>query len=232
MKTIYLVRHGQSTANIGEGPLTDDAVIPLTPEGQAQARQIADWLCPEWVQPHQILVSRYLRTHQTAQPLADRAGLPLQEHPLLHEFSYISPTRVKTHPELWEEARLYWDRADAFERHGPDVETFAEFAARVRAFGEQLASLPDGTVAFTHGMWLSQLLWQQLGFHSLDPVRLRYFRAFQIHLPTPNCAVYVVQVQDDGTWRVQAHDELIARLQAQQGLDGLATRIEPVRPVV
>ncbi|RZL62867.1 MAG: hypothetical protein EOP81_14985 [Variovorax sp.] len=75
-------------------------------------------------------------------------------------------------------------------RTGPLAESFLEFAGRVSRFSDELDSLPDQSVLFGHGMWFAMLIWQTMGFPVGTHRAMKAFRAFQIGLPMPNCAVY------------------------------------------
>ena len=65
---IHFVRHGESLANAG-GLTMADATSPLSPLGVAQATTLADFLD---AQPSKVLVSKYLRARDTAQPFCDK----------------------------------------------------------------------------------------------------------------------------------------------------------------
>lgn len=67
---IYLVRHGEKEAT-GKDPA-------LTPQGQSRAQNIATILHKAGI--GSIFSSATLRTRQTAAPLAQRSGLPVQEY--------------------------------------------------------------------------------------------------------------------------------------------------------
>lgn len=64
MKTLTYIRHGESVSNAGGLTMAHEAV-PLSELGHTQARALAQTL---GVQPSRVLVSRLVRTHQTAQP--------------------------------------------------------------------------------------------------------------------------------------------------------------------
>ena len=83
MARIYFVRHGEGVANAG-GLTMAHATIPLSPLGVAQAATLADILD---VQPSKVLVSKYQRARDTAQPFCDKVSCSAEVHPLLHEFS-------------------------------------------------------------------------------------------------------------------------------------------------
>ena len=68
MARIHFVRHGEGVANAG-GVTMAHATIPLSPLGVAQAATLADILD---VQPSKVLVSKYLRARDTAQPFFDK----------------------------------------------------------------------------------------------------------------------------------------------------------------
>ena len=67
---IYLVRHGEKAA-VGQDP-------ELTPQGQARARNIATILGRAGITA--IFSTPYVRTRQTAQPLATALGLEVQSY--------------------------------------------------------------------------------------------------------------------------------------------------------
>lgn len=67
--TIYLTRHAEKAT--GEDP-------PLLPAGKERARALADKLADRNITA--IYATPYRRTRATAQPLADRLGLTIQEY--------------------------------------------------------------------------------------------------------------------------------------------------------
>jgi alpha-ribazole phosphatase len=85
-KTIYFIRHGESVANAG-GITMKNRKIPLSAKGFEQARSVAENFK---IKPSQILVSEYLRTHQTAEPFYVRNSSEYQICTKLNEFSIIS----------------------------------------------------------------------------------------------------------------------------------------------
>ena len=70
---IYFVRHAKAgSRSLWVG---DDAERPLSPEGEAQARAIADRLAA--MPPTALMASPYERCRQTLGPLAERTGLAI-----------------------------------------------------------------------------------------------------------------------------------------------------------
>ena len=79
---LYLIRHGQSAGN-AEGRFGGHSPTPLSELGLQQAETTADALARERID--RIYSSDLLRAVQTAQPLAERLGLPVIEHPAFRE---------------------------------------------------------------------------------------------------------------------------------------------------
>ena len=198
MARIYFVRHGESVANAG-GLTMAHATIPLSPLGVAQAATLADLLD---VQPSKVLVSKYLRARDSAQPFCDKVGHTAEVHPLLHEFSALDATALEgmTGTQRRPLADAYWKNADPGVRMGPQADTFLEFDARVAEFMAELPRLPNRCVLFGHGIWFGLLCWKLLGFSAADSQGMKAFRRFQTGLPMSNGAVYVLEGSRTRRW--------------------------------
>jgi broad specificity phosphatase PhoE len=202
---IYLVRHGQSQANAG-GMTLENAIVPLTPLGDSQARAIAALLPAS---PQMIWSSPFKRTLDTAAPYCARIGLAATLHDDLREFETVDTLQLRGSASKEREAVVaaYWMKSDPDHRSGPAAETFREFNQRVaRARVEWLPGLADGTVIFGHGMWMALLCWQIWGFSVVDRIGMTLFRRFQLGFPTPNAGVYRLSQLAAGQWRVQADE--------------------------
>lgn len=75
---LFLVRHGEAV--IGN-PL--DSTRSLTERGFGQAQWAAEWLKSVMVGPVDLWVSPYLRTQQTAQPIAEALNVNAKTYPWL-----------------------------------------------------------------------------------------------------------------------------------------------------
>lgn len=204
MARIYFIRHGESVANAG-GVTMAHAIIPLSPLGVAQAATVADILD---VEPSKVLVSKYLRARDTAQPFCDKVGCPADVHPLLHEFSALDAATLEgmTGAQRRPIADAYWKTADPGVRMGPQADTFLEFNVRVAEFMAELPRLPDQCVLFGHGIWFGLLCWKLLGFSADDSQGMKAFRRFQTGLPMPNGAVYVLEGSRTRRWSWHADE--------------------------
>ncbi|MBX3312931.1 MAG: histidine phosphatase family protein [Actinobacteria bacterium] len=81
---IHVVRHAH--AGVRSEWHDDDERRPLTERGTKQAAAIADALADAEVDA--VWSSRYVRCRQTVEPLADRRGLEVVDHPDLAEGAY------------------------------------------------------------------------------------------------------------------------------------------------
>jgi broad specificity phosphatase PhoE len=80
---LLLVRHGETASNIERKLDTAMPGPPLTELGHKQARELSDVLAGEDIAA--VYASIGLRAQQTAQPTAERLGLPVQVLDGIHE---------------------------------------------------------------------------------------------------------------------------------------------------
>lgn len=164
---ITLIRHGESAANAGL--VTDDpASIPLTPQGEEQARLAAGNIDL----PHLIVSSPFVRAMATAQALLDRyPDVRFEEWPI-QELTYLDPARCAgtTVADRREWVREYWGRSDPHYVDGPGAESFAQFLQRVLVFLQRLKGLPAGqrVAVFGHGQFFNAARWIAGSFGVVD----------------------------------------------------------------
>ncbi len=211
--TIYLIRHGQSQANVG-GITLENPIVPLTELGELQARTLAP-LLPATTAT--IWSSPFKRSLDTAAPYCARMGQTAALDDDLREFETIDTVQMRGTSFTERDAAVarYWRQSDPELRAGPAAETFLEFHERVaRVRRDLLPSLPDGTVIFGHGMWMALLFWQLWGFEKVDHLGMRLFRHFQLGFPTPNTVVYGVTQTALGSWVVKVEEATLREIAA------------------
>ena len=169
MKTIYLIRHGESEAdilNVHEGR----ADFPLTERGCQQAAAMGKWMA-EHCKVDMIFASTLRRAAQTARFLSDAAGIPVISDDDLMEFNNGLLAGLS-----FEEAdRLYPKIPDL----PPDQSVYGqesqfEFRDRAdRALARCLAQIPDGATAaiVSHGGMINQLFASLIGLPPAHPIR-------------------------------------------------------------
>jgi 2,3-bisphosphoglycerate-dependent phosphoglycerate mutase len=146
---LYLVRHAHSD-------YSPDEMRDLSASGRADAERVADLLQPCAVSL--IVSSPYARAVQTAQPLADRLGIPIQIDDDLRE--RLLCTEVVD--DLRARLEVVWRD---FDFSYPGGESSADAQARVRSAIDRIAKEADGrnVVIASHGNALSLFL------RTLDP---------------------------------------------------------------
>jgi probable phosphoglycerate mutase len=166
---IILVRHGlPERMDVAVGV----ADPPLAALGRRQAQAAAAFLAVESVEA--IVSSPMLRARQSAQPLADALGLPLQIVDELAEYdsgqqSYVPVHEMpETHAEMWEQML----RGDL-----PDFVDLDEFRARVTGALEQVIAEHPGrgkVAVFCHAGVINVALGGYLGITRALPFPVDY----------------------------------------------------------
>ena len=105
MTRFIVVRHGRSTAN-SKGVFSCMQDVPLAPIGIKQAQYVARHLA-EHEHIDAIYTSGMLRTVQTAQPTAERFGLPLHTDTVLREI-FAGLWEGLPYPELHQRFHEDW----------------------------------------------------------------------------------------------------------------------------
>ena len=175
MRRLILVRHAAPMKQ----PEVPAREWSLSPAGYNDAARLGQLLAA--YAPASIISSDELKARQTAQPLADRLGLPVAILPGLHEHERRAVGYLGDAAFQATMARLFAE---------PDTLVFGEETANqslarfTQAVRETLASYPDGDLAlFTHGTVLSLFV----AAHSEnDPMTFWY------HLQLPAWVVFTL----------------------------------------
>lgn len=159
MHKFFLIRHGESWANVGLAT-TDPRNIALTPRGHEQARQIAAFL-KDYTPLNLLVTSAYVRTQQTAAPTQVAfSNVPLEEWEV-HEFTYLSS--IHSEHSTSEQRRplvdAYWEQCDPWYRDERGSESFKVFMGRVQAFIRCLKDRRKNIAIFSHEQFITAVLW-------------------------------------------------------------------------
>ncbi len=169
MKTILLIRHGESEADllkVHEGR----ADFSLTEQGKQQAAAMAKWVASHY-KIDMIFASSLRRAAETAKSLSDATGIPIIYDENLMEFNNGLLAGLP-----FEEAAKRYPKVDNLP---PDQsvygqETQYEFRARAeRALAACLERIPDGATSaiVSHGGMINQLFASLIGLPPAHPVR-------------------------------------------------------------
>ena len=138
MSRVYMIRHGKPAATWGD----DDLDPGLDADGKAQAERAADRLMalPEGERPTRVFASPLRRCRETAQPFADRIGVPVEIDPRFGE--------IPSPAALGPKERGDWLRA-AFQGEWAQMRGDIDYDAWRRTVAEAVAEQADAAV-FSH----------------------------------------------------------------------------------
>ncbi len=191
MKTIYLVRHGQTNSNAES--LVQHASSQLSEKGLRQADTLAERL--RHLSFSNLLVSDYVRTRQTVAPLLPHISVEPVYTALLRETK--RPTQyIGAHQESVE-YHTYLDAADAHITdpawHLEDEENFHDVVARVQQFFAHIDTLEGDTVAVSHGRYIIYIMMYVIMGGNLTPAV--WLEAMH-HFKTKNTGITVLQYDE------------------------------------
>lgn len=166
-----MIRHAESAAQIG-AVSSDVTLIPLSDKGHVAAKELASQL----PKPDLIVVSKFIRTRQTAQPLIDLyPNVPVEEWPV-HEFTYLATERC-TGMTAEQRAPLvgeYWERNEPEYADGDSAESFNQFIGRAGMLLERCAGDSMSVYIFSHALFMQAVrMMLTEGVSSLDMTSFR-----------------------------------------------------------
>lgn len=168
MKTVYLVRHGESEANVA--PIFQEPTSPLSPQGRNQATLIAERAKNI---PFDVLIaSPFTRARMTAEIIGAATGKAPEYSELFIE--RVKPTSINGKPYTDEQANAIWR---AWEKslitpgsHIEDGENFDDLVARADRALQYLATRPEEAIlVVTHGFFLRTVMARVLLKEVLTP---------------------------------------------------------------
>ena len=198
MKDLWLIRHAESLANIGECTSTPRE-IPLSGNGLRQADELVSAVDER---PDLVILSPYIRSRQTAERFLELYPDVATETLLVQEFTYLSVSRCRgTNYEQrkpWVDA--YWQRADPNYCDGDQAESFAEFIGRCERFERQMREREfELAFVFTHEQFIKGLLWNSMRLgREMTSASMQAFQKFMFSFSVPNTAIMRVKIDVDG----------------------------------
>jgi len=195
-RVIYLVRHGETLANIGN--YVQGLDDPLSPHGELQAEKLGERA--QNLEFSKLISSDTVRAKSTAGMIAKRTGHVLETSPLLRELA--TPTSLKGVLRESEEHKKYTDFCDVNlfkDMHYEDEENFNDFNERGVKALEYLESLPDDKIlVVTHGLFLRVIIGTCLTKKNLTP---EIWGLFYRGLRTQNTGLTVMR-HENGFWHM------------------------------
>jgi broad specificity phosphatase PhoE len=157
MKTIYFVRHGETTHN--KGNLVQDGATLLTDSGTKQAFRVAERL--QNLDFDNLIVSDYVRTKQTAEPITQLTNKEAVYSELFRELRrpsvfFHGPRNAPEYLQFI--ADLYSSLETTNNWRHSDEENFSDITNRITAALAYLSELDGDTVVVSHGNFIMQLM--------------------------------------------------------------------------
>ena len=150
---IYLIRHGETDWSLS-GRHTGRTDIPLTEQGQIQAKQLADYLKGLGVQ--KVFSSPSQRAKETCRLAGFLSHAIVDEE--LHEWDYGEYEGMTT-AEIRKSAPLW----TIFSQGAPGGESIGDMGQRVNQVMGRLRSIPGDVLIFSSGHFLRSLAARWLG---------------------------------------------------------------------
>lgn len=144
MKTVILVRHGQSMTNVRK-VFTGQLDAPLTEAGRQQAMRMAKYL--DRYRVEKIYASSLVRAVETAEAIAERQNCPVEKCDAIMELDagLWQGLRFEEIAATYPENYAVW-RSDIGSATPDGGETCKQLYDRVTAFLEQVLAKPEETV--------------------------------------------------------------------------------------
>ena len=200
MKTVYFVRHGEATGNVGNFYQGEDS--ELTAKGLDQAQFLAK-RCAKL--PIEVIISSTLtRAQQTAQIISEGVGKPFETSELFVERR--KPTGLADRLYEDEEARAldtnWWKSLAGIGPRVLDGENFDDLKKRAGAALSFLGDRPENnSLVVTHGFYMRYLIARALFGNDLTPATLQ---PFILSLEVENAGISVFHYRPDWSllpWR-------------------------------
>jgi len=169
-----LLRHGKSEGN-AQHIFQGQADFPLNSEGQQQVQALAFRWAQDSTHFDHLISSPLLRARQTAEIIADKLRLKIEENHLLKEVDngQMAGLSLDKIDELFP---LREDRLNPFTPIGGTGETWYELYLRAGRFLQLLTEYPPGNyLVVSHGGMINSLLWAALGIVPRAPNHLPTF---------------------------------------------------------
>ncbi len=198
--TVYLIRHGETAANLARRVQGRGLDLPLNATGEAQAARLGDRF--DGVPLTAVHASPLVRARQTADAIATRHGLTVATDPDLEEIGWgVLEGQDDDAATAAAFAHLYahWEAGD-YDVRLDGGESVREVQARAHAAWRRIlgahAATPDAHVAVvSHGRTIRVLLATLLRVDAAEA--LAHMHDYQ----HANTSVNVLTVDDDGTVR-------------------------------
>lgn len=202
MKTVYLVRHGQTVGNLENFSQTPDT--PLTEAGHEGAKAVASRFTHLNIE--KLVASPYKRAQETAGYISEVKNLPIVTFDSWHENLRPEAIRGKTYNEDTKDTfegyyNNFWSDVSEFE----GAESFADVLVRIKNCLQFLDSEESETIAVvSHGDFLRMFVAHLLAEQS-DEIAL-HEKVAESMVRLNNVAMTVI-VKHEDKWQLKIYND-------------------------
>lgn len=181
---LWLIRHGESTANTGVWS-KNVKDVELTALGRQQAIASAENVL---IQPDLLVVSPFKRAIDTAIPIAKKWPLAPIETWMIQEFTYLSAIKYEAATSARRATMIkdYWHVANPVYCDGEDSESFNDFMQRVQHFHQRILLHQGFVVAVGHGQFFKAFLLQLQKPYDYSSKWMSWYRQQELGKPIKN----------------------------------------------
>ena len=198
MKTVYLIRHGQTDSNVRNVP--GHRTDPLSELGQQQAGAVAERL--KEINIDLMLASPYIRAHQTAEVIAQSLMKEIVLEPLFEEQKAVSALRGMSRSDPYGIQVRHELVAHVYDPswHHSDEENFFDIKLRAEKALQLLEDRPEENIlVVTHGAFLRALARVIILGDLFTPATYKVsYHAFGLS----NAGVTVFEFVEDRGWQI------------------------------
>ena len=207
LKTVYLVRHGQSEHNIA--PVYQSQDVKLSSAGRKQAKLIAERISDLKIDT--LLASPLPRALETAQIIGQAIGLEPTTSEILVE--RITPSFIEGKPYEDTEANKLWREWEASfytpGAHVSDGENYEDFISRIDAALEMFNRQPgESILVVSHGGFIRAIAARAALGQLLTPELMKKFNnTVGIENTGVTVLKYRAGFEDDAKWRLWSYND-------------------------
>ncbi len=204
-KRLYIVRHGETMANMRDA--VQDGTDPLSPDGELQALRVGERF--KDISFDALIASNYLRAQQTAKAISDATGMPVETSSHFYEVRH--PTAFVGMERKEEEFKTYIKEQYAHMGdpawHFADEENFFDLRDRARkAEAEVLQHEKETLVVVSHANFIKCFVSQLIFGEQFTPEIFHILRPRILH---SNTGITIFKYTDDRwhliSWNDHAH---------------------------
>ncbi len=205
MKTIYIVRHGESQENVDK--IFSAGRAPLTEKGKKQAEALAERF--ENIGLDAIFSSHFTRAEQTAQIVAERKNMQYHVLDFTHEHAYLHDElagKRKSEEEIQKKLAIIKETWLKDEPDDNEInEGYTELISRVDKFIDFINEKEEENILLvTHTMFIFAIVTRVYFKDRLKPSLVYLIRE---NSKLTNTGISIFLADEEGSWKLKTFND-------------------------